>query len=314
MPSKIHHYSPNLLAKLAIPRNSPFNNSSTIHPPIYLYINRPNQSRQSAPDQSVRQFYLPLPPLYGRATLAIEMGNRLETRMCVCMCVSQSRGPTIIHSSTFLHDEGEKGRTRGNPFGTVRFIREYRYGGKVGKYALLVSFEWQMAKFRPPEFFFSPIPSRHCIFFPSLFPSPLPSFFSFLALVSFSFSFPSFLITFHVYRWRNHDSFVTRNSCVNRDKWTERKISRRDWNSSLLIAVFGIFNSSSLQEGFVFVLIEMDYYLLWYIGLKVTSYTVFLPTNFELSVLIIFFFEKKFFFCNSSDELNSNVAGCRDIL
>lgn len=232
----------------------------------------------------------------------------------MCVCVSQSRGPTIIHSSTFLHDEGEKGRTRGNPFGTVRFIREYRYGGKVGKYALLVSFEWQMAKFRPPEFFFSPIPSRHCIFFPSLFPSPLPSFFSFLALVSFSFSFPSFLITFHVYRWRNHDSFVTRNSCVNRDKWTERKISRRDWNSSLLIAVFGIFNSSSLQGGFVFVLIEMDYYLLWYIGLKVISYTVFLPTNFELSVLIIFFFEKKFFFCNSSDELNSNVAGCRDIL
>lgn len=88
MPSKIHHYSPNLLAKLAIPRNSPFNNSSTIHPPIYLYINRPNQSRQSAPDQSVRQFYLPLPPLYGRATLAIEMGNRLETRMCVCVCVT----------------------------------------------------------------------------------------------------------------------------------------------------------------------------------------------------------------------------------
>lgn len=37
---------------------------------------------------------------------------------------------------------------------------------------------------------------------------------------------------------------------------------------------------------------------------------MFLPTNFELSVLIIFFFEKEFlffFFCNSSDELNSNV-------
>lgn len=190
MPSKAHHYSPNLLAKLPIPRNSPFNNSSTIHPPIYLYINRPNQSRQSAPDQSVRQFYLLPSPSIVRSRNASqskwEIGWRREC-VCVCLCVCHNRVDQRLFTAPL--PSTTKGRTRGNPFGTARFIREYRYGGKVGKYALLVSFEWQMAKFRPPEFFFSPIPSRHCIFFPSLFPSPLPPSFSFPPRFFLSFFF-----------------------------------------------------------------------------------------------------------------------------
>lgn len=165
------------------------------------------------------------------------MGNRLETRMCVC--TSQSRGPTIIHSSACLHDEGEGG-TRGNPFGSVRFIWEEGGGGidPAERLASMhCSFEWQMAKFRPPEFFFSPIPSRRCIFFPSLFPSPS----SFLLVFGRArFLFFLFFFFFNnippVSLAESFDSFVTGNSL--RDKWTEGKIFCRDWNSFLLLSPY----------------------------------------------------------------------------
>lgn len=117
-------------------------------------------------------------------------------------------------------------------------------------------------------------PSRVLLFANSLATLHIFPFFISLASSTFFFfsssflSFFLFLITFHVYRWRNHDSFVTRNSCVNRDKWTERKICCRDWNSSLLIAVFGIFRLilpsffPSVREGFVFCR-SIDYFIFY---------------------------------------------------
>lgn len=214
MPSKAHHYSPNLLAKLPIPRNSPFNNSSTIHPPIYLYINRPNQSRQSAPDQSVRQFYLPSPSIVRSRNASQskwEIGWRREC-VCVSVCVSQSRGPTIIHSSTSLHDEGQ------NTWQSFR-DRTIHPGVQIRRkgWQVCIARFFRMTNGEIP-------PSRVLLFANSLATLHIFPFFISLASSTFFFfsssflSFFLFLITFHVYRWRNHNSFVTRNSCVNRDK------------------------------------------------------------------------------------------------
>lgn len=188
MPSKIHHYSPNLLAKLAIPRNSPFNNSSTIHPPIYLYINRPNQSRQSAPDQSVRQFYLPLPPLYGRATLAIEMGNRLETRMCVCVCHNRvdQRLFTAPLSSTTKGKRAEHVAILSGPYDSSGSIDTAERLASM-HCSFLSNDKWRNSALQSSSFrqFPRDIAYFSLLYFPRLFPPSFPSSRSFLFLFLF---------------------------------------------------------------------------------------------------------------------------------
>lgn len=177
------------------------------------------------------------------------------------MCTSQSRGPTIIHSSACLHDEGEEGGTRGNPFGSVRFIRGeeggYRSGGKVGKYALL----FRMTNGEIP-------PSRVLLLADSLATLHIFPFFISLAFIfpprlrsrSFPFLsfFFSFLITFRLYRWRNHSIHLSREilSVINerREKsfagieilfFFYRRICNFSFNSSSFFFFF------FLKEGFV---------------------------------------------------------------
>lgn len=115
-------------------------------------------------------------------------------------------------------------------FREIWFIGEYRSGGSLAsKYALLVPFvAVTNCEIPPPRVF--PTDSLATLIF-----SPL---FLFLSFYSPRSSVSSFFIHHPLYHLR-HGSFVTRNSRVNRNKWTQHGFARRH-NVTEIFAKFQI--------------------------------------------------------------------------
>lgn len=114
-------------------------------------------------------------------------------------------------------------------FREIWFIGEYRSGGSLAsKYALLVPFVVTNCEIPPPRVF--PTDSLATLIF-----SPLSLFLSFYSSRP---SVSSFFIQHLLYHLR-HGSFVTRNSRVNRNKWTQRGFARRH-NVTKIFAKFQI--------------------------------------------------------------------------